>query len=407
MLSITIPSRSICLALSTILVAAPTSHGQSASARLAACAATGRTECALFAAIDSAARQIVASGQSPGLAVGIVRNASLIFNKGYGKSNLELETPVTPSTVFPIFSITKTFTAAAILKMAERGQLNIDDKLTRFFPDFPRGNEVTLRNLLNHTSGIHDFAAPDFPLNTLGATPEALVDYIAHQQPLYNFDPGTKWEYSNSNYVLLGKIIEKISGKSYRDYMAQNVFEKLGLSNTAVDRNIDVVRERASGYMPDRSSPGHFINGIYQDMSIPYAAGAIRSTVHDLAAWFIALFGGQVVSASSLRQLVTPARVRDGRFAGDVLANNGAPGSWGYYGLGMETYSLAGHCLRGHGGSFPSFNAIAYNYPADGVMIFVFSNTGRVATQMATKIAKVLFGDAVGDANAVPCEVDR
>jgi len=171
--------------------------------------------------IDAAVKRDVDAGHVAGVAVAILRRGKLIFVSAYGHSNLELATPVRPRTVFRIGSLTKQFTAAAVLLLAEQGKLRVDDKLSLYLPNFPRANEVTLRDLLNHTSGIHNFTEGPLidKIATSGVTVQQLVTDIADQSPLYDFDPGKGWWYSNSNYALLGAVIEKVSGESWARFM--------------------------------------------------------------------------------------------------------------------------------------------------------------------------------------------
>ncbi len=206
--------------------------------------------------IDAAARQEVASGRAAGAAVAILHDGDLVFARGYGRANLELAAPVNTKTVFRIGSLTKQFTAAGVLLLAEQRKLRIDDKLSLYLPNFPRANEVKLRDLLDHTSGIHNFTESPVidKISTSGATVKELVADIADQSRLYDFEPGTGWWYSNSNYVLLGAVIEKVSGKSWADFMKSEIFEKLGMADTAADDAHDVVPGRASGYSLHRRS---------------------------------------------------------------------------------------------------------------------------------------------------------
>jgi CubicO group peptidase (beta-lactamase class C family) len=346
--------------------------------------------CSTLASIDALARQMVDARQVPGLSVAIVRGTRIAFERGYGHANLETRSPAAAETVYPIYSATKTFTAGAVMRLAESGRLSLDDPLSRFFPKFPRAREVTVRQLLDHTSGIRDYAAPDFPYNASGITSEALVDYIARQPRLFDFAPGTAWKYSNSNYALLGRIIEQVSGLPYGRYMAEQVFPLANLQRTAMDRNAEVVEGRAQGYMPDPASVSGFRNGIYVDMSVPFAAGGLRSTAGDLARWFAALFEGKIVNQASLAQMTTAAKVRDGRLAGDAV-HEGKPGSFGYYGLGLEIRTVAGHKAVGHGGTFPSFNSIVRSYPDDGFMIVVLANSGAAASIMESRAARLIL----------------
>ena len=230
--------------------------GRSLAAGIAAIAFTGVAHAgttlnpAIKAKIDAAAQQDVSSGRVAGAAVAVLHNRQLVFAKGYGRANLELAAPVSTKTVFRIGSLTKQFTAAGVLLLAEQGKLKIDDKLSVYLPDFPRANEVTLRDLLDHTSGIHNFTEGPVidKISTSGATVQELVADIAGQSPLYDFEPGTGWWYSNSNYALLGAVIEKVSGKSWGAFMKAEIFDRLGMADTAADNARDVVPGRASGY---------------------------------------------------------------------------------------------------------------------------------------------------------------
>jgi len=209
--------------------------------------------------IDAAVRGDVASGRVAGAAVAVLRNGHLVFAKGYGRANLELAAPVNANTVFRIDSLTKQFTAAGMLLLAEQGKLTIDDKLSLYLPNFPRANEVTLRDLLNHTSGIHNFTeGPEIDrISTSGATVQELVADIARQSPLYDFEPGKGWWYSNSNYALLGAVIEKVTGKTWAAFMRDEIFDKLGMADTSADDAHDVVPGRGQ-----RGSSGTLISQI-------------------------------------------------------------------------------------------------------------------------------------------------
>jgi D-alanyl-D-alanine carboxypeptidase len=342
--------------------------------------------------VERIARKAVADGRTAGVAVGVVRGGKLVFNGAYGRANLEHDVALAHDSVFSIFSITKAFTAAAIMQLSERGMLRLDDPLTKYFPQFPNGDKVKITDLLSHTSGIADYARPGSALERMGASSEELVGVIEKQQPLYLFPPGTKWNYSNSNYALLGRIIEKVSGRSYRDQMAA-IFASAGMTNTAIDRNSDVVPKRASGYMLAGNKPGTFMNGIFVEMSSVYAAGAMRSTVADLAAGFHALFTGRIVDGQSVATMMKPARLRDGRLAGDVVHGmENRPGAFGHYASGLDTNKVCGHPAFGAGGAFPSFNSIVRFYPDKDLMLIVLTNTGMAANQVEHEIARNLLG---------------
>jgi len=349
--------------------------------------------------IDAAVRGDVASGRVAGAAVAVLRDGRLVFAKGYGSANLELAAPTNSKTVFRIGSLTKQFTAAGMLLLAEQGKLSIDDKLSLYLPNFPRANEVTLRDLLNHTSGIHNFTeAPVIDrISTSGATVEELVADIADQSPLYDFEPGTGWWYSNSNYALLGAVIEKVTGKSWAAFMKDEIFDKLGMADTSADDAHDVVPGRASGYVLSQGAAGKFRNADFTDMSVPYAAGALRSTAIDLARWNAALFGGKLLKPTSLKEMMAPGLLRNGVENQTAIAWPGGKASLppagfvpGFYAFGLDHHSEDGRRVIGHDGSIAGFDSVMQSYIDEGVTIIVLTNTNGAAHPLEAKIAKIL-----------------
>jgi CubicO group peptidase (beta-lactamase class C family) len=354
---------------------------------------------AVEARIDAAAKQDVDSGHVAGVAVAVLRDGKLVFAKGYGHANLELASPVNARTVFRIGSLTKQFTAAGVLLLAEQGKLKIDDKLSLYLPNFPRADEVTLRDLLNHTSGIHNFTEGPVidKISTSGATVKELVADIASQSPLYDFDPGKGWWYSNSNYALLGAVIEKASGESWGAFMKTEIFHKLGMADTAADAARDVVPGRASGYSLIGGAAGKFRNADFTDMSVPYAAGALRSTALDVARWNAALFGGQLLKPASLKEMLAPGRLRNGAEDQTAIAWPGGkafapPAGYvpGAYAFGLDHHSENGRRIIGHDGSIAGFDAVMQNYIDESLTIIVLTNTNGAAHSLEAKVAKIL-----------------
>jgi CubicO group peptidase (beta-lactamase class C family) len=351
------------------------------------------------AKIDAAVQQEVASGRVAGAAVAVLRDGELVFARGYGRANLELAVPVTAKTVFRIGSLTKQFTAAGVLLLAEQGKLKIDDKLSLYLPEFPRASEVTLRDLLDHTSGIHNFTESPVidKISTGGATVQELVADIAGQSPLYDFEPGTGWWYSNSNYALLGAVIEKVSGKTWAAFMKAEIFDRLGMADTAADDARDVVPGRASGYSLIGGVPGRFRNAGFTDMSVPYAAGALRSTAEDVARWNAALFGGKLLKPESLREMLAPGRLRNGAETQTAIAWPGGkvfPPPAGYvpgpYAFGLDHHSENGRRIIGHDGSIAGFDALMQTYVDDGLTLIILTNTNGAAHPLEAKVAKFL-----------------
>lgn len=350
----------------------------------------------ISAPIDAAAKQEIDSGRVAGAAIAVLRHGELVFAKGYGRANLELAAPVSTKTVFRIGSLTKQFTAAGVLLLAERGKLKIDDKLSLYLPDFPRASEVTLRDLLDHTSGIHNFT--DSPIidriSTSGATVKELIADIAGQSPLYDFEPGTGWWYSNSNYALLGAVIEKVSGETWGAFMKGAIFDRLGMADTAADDARDVVPGRASGYS---LRDGKFRNAAFTDMSVPYAAGALRSTAEDMARWNIALFGGRLLKPESLKEMLAPGRLRNGAENQTAIAWPGGkafappPGYVpGPYAFGLEHHSEDGRRIIGHNGSIAGFDALMQTWVDEDLTIIVLTNTNGAARSLEANVAKAI-----------------
>jgi CubicO group peptidase (beta-lactamase class C family) len=304
----------------------------------------------------------------------VARNDQVLFDKGYGYANLEWQVPNSPEAKFRLGSITKQFTAACILLLEERGKLRTDDPVKKYMPDAPAAwDKVTIYNLLTHTSGIPSFT--DFPdyrsSEATPTTPEKLVARF-RDKPL-DFQPGENWSYSNSGYVLLGYLIEKISGQSYQNFVEENIFKPLGMHDSGYDSNSAIILHRASGYTPGPNGP---VNAGYIDMTIPFSAGALYSTTHDLLRWEQGLFGGKLLSAASLKKMTTP-------FKGD-------------YAFGLMVRTVDGHTEIEHGGGIEGFVTMLAYYPDDKLTVVVLANLeGRAPAELATTLAAVAHGQKV------------
>lgn len=326
--------------------------------------------------IDALARQAIADGVAAGLVVAVGERGNPTFERGYGLANIEWNAPVTTDTVFRVGSITKQFAAAGVLLLAEQKKLSLDDTLAKHIPDYPRGNEVTLRQLLNHTSGVHSYPGPTE--RTIVRMGISVPDMVKHLASLgYDFDPGTRWEYSNSNYFLIGAVIEQVSGQSFREFARQRLFEAQGLTHTAVDNNDETIARRASGYARHPTQKGVFENADYIHMSVPHAAGAIRSTAGDLIKWTAALHGGRVLSAASYKEMTTPASVKSLQDAN--------------YGLGLHLLERQGRRLINHDGGIEGFEA-SLTYVVDSkTTVVVLANTQGGARTLAASILEILL----------------
>ena len=227
----------------------------------------------------------------------VARGTDVILNKGYGSANLEWDIPNTPTTKFRLGSLTKQFTAASILLLEERGKLKLEDPIKKYVPEAPAAwDSITIVNLLTHSSGIPNFTSlPDYNSLKLRDTPVAKTVATVRDKPL-DFVPGEKMTYSNSGYLVLGDVIERITGASYEKFVKDNIFTPLGMKDSGYDSNTAVIPRRAAGYMPSPTGP---VNAGFVHMSIPHGAGALYSTTEDLLRWEQGLFGGKLLSAAS------------------------------------------------------------------------------------------------------------
>lgn len=297
------------------------------------------------------------AGSTTGVSVLVSKNGEIVYEKGFGSADIGNNVPVTPDTKFRIGSITKQFTASAILKLREEGKLSLDDKLSKYIPDFPRGDEVTIRHLLTHTSGIHSYTnrTDNMALAALPVSIASLVDTIKSSP--YDFSPGEQYMYNNSGFVLLGYIVEKISGKNLADFLDETFFKPLGMSSTGIYKTSQVLENEAYGY---GYNDGKIEKAAYMDMSWAAGAGAIYSTTKDLYKWNEAIFNGKVLKEESLKEA----------FSKTVL-NNGKTVDYGFgWGLG----ELRGMKLISHGGAVFGFLADLERQPDTKVNIIVLSN---------------------------------
>ena len=350
-----------------VALAAP-AHGNPAGA--------GRLCPAAVRAIDASAQKTLAQG-SPGMLVEVAKDGEVLFTGTYGLANLEHRAPVTRDTVFKLASITKEFTAAAILLLVEDGKLRLDDKLSLHVPELEQADEVTLYQLLVQTSGIPDYSEDAVGVKTqaVAKTPEEMLAWIRRLEPRFLFEPGTKWAYSNSNYALLGLVAERVSGRPLARLFKERLFEPAGLQSTAFDDPADVVLHRADGYRRSKDAPGGFLNAAWISYTVPGPAGGLRSTGDDLVRWSHALFGGRVLKPASLRTMIAAGLLNDGR-----TTKFGMPEAWqkglnSDYGMGVFIKPTPGGTRIGHSGGIDGFSTWAAHYPAHGVTIVHMINS--------------------------------
>lgn len=307
-------------------------------------------------------------------AVLVAEGEQIVISHGCGYADLDWSIPNTPDTRFRIGSLTKQFTAASILLLQERGQLELNVPIKTYLPDAPSTwDKVTVYQLLTHTSGIPNFTgtAGFDTYKRQSHSPEESVRLV-RDKPL-DFDPGVKFYYSNSNYVLLGEIIERVSGMPYGGFLRQNIFVPVGMTETGMDSDSAILPRRAQGY---ESTAEGFRHSDYISMTVPYSAGSLYSTVGDLLKWERALFGGKVVSASSLRSMTT-ANLNE-------------------YGMGLFIRNAGHHELITHDGSIEGFESSLNYYPERQLTIVVLGNVRTDApSKIAAQLGKVAFGEEV------------
>lgn len=295
----------------------------------------------------------------PGLSLAAVLEGKVVLARGYGLANVELNVRATPDTVYEIGSITKQFTATAIMLLVEEGKIGLDDKISRYLDGTPDAwKDITVRHLLTHTSGIKDYTeVPDVDkLWRNDYTHDAILKLVTGT-PLA-FQPGEKWAYCNTGYFLLGMIVEKVSGKPYGEFVAERIFKPLGMTATRVNDEHAIIPNRAEGYTWANSA---LHNADYTSMTWPFAAGVLVSTVTDMAKWDAALYTNRLLKPADLQQMWTPARLNSGKST--------------VYGFGWVIDTYQGHRLIWHNGGIPGFITQISRFVDDKLTVIVLTNT--------------------------------
>ena len=324
----------------------------------------------LLAKIDAVVEQAMADGPIAGVSIGVRRGGETIVAKGYGFADLENDVTATEHTVYRIGSITKQFTAAAIMMLVEDGQLSLDDELTTFLPDYPTNdNTVTVRHLLNHTSGIKSYTGlgPTWQEKMpLALSHEELIALFADEP--FDFAPGQQYRYNNSGYYLLGVIIEKVTDQSYAEVLRERVWDPLAMLESHY-------ADRQEGYKVEADA---LLNDDPMSMRLPFSAGALGSSVHDLLTWLQAFHGRRVVSDDSYRQMTTPGTLNNGEAIG--------------YGFGLAVGDFEDHLAISHGGGINGFATYSSYYPDDDIAIVVLCNTPTNTGRIERRIARLMLG---------------
>ena len=293
----------------------------------------------------------------------VAKDGKVVFSKSYGMADLEWNVPNSPTTRFNIASMTKQFTAAAILLLEDRGKLKTGDSVKKYLPDAPASWEkITIYHLLTHTSGIADDAAKYEP-----GPPEKLV---FNNKPL-NFQPGEQWAYTNLGYIVLGYLLERVTGQTYEEFIRENIFKPLGMNDSGLMSFVKVIPRRATGYWPGSNG---IENAERPDARIGFSAGSLYSTTEDLLRWEEGLFVGKLLSPASRRKMTTP-------FKSD-------------YACGLHVSRVNGHLMVEHDGNNIGFNSDMAYYPEERLAVIVLANlNGTVTGEMTKGLAAVAHGE--------------
>jgi CubicO group peptidase (beta-lactamase class C family) len=312
-----------------------------------------------------------------GCAALVAKNGQIIYKKAFGMANLELNVPMQPDMVFRVGSITKQFTAVAILQLMEQGKLSLQDEITKFIPDYPtQAYKITIEHLLTHTSGVKSYTnVPEFQKYIRTDMKPAEVIDMFKNLPM-EFAPGTKWNYNNSGYFLLGYIIEKVSGMTYPEYLEKNFFKPLGMTNSLFGSDSKIVKNRAWGYQPDGDGVK---NADMMSMTLPYSAGSVQSTVEDLFRWNQAVHSYKLVKKETIEKAFTEYKLADGKGT--------------KYGYGWMFYEVQGSPTIEHGGAINGYLSNAIYLPKEDVFVAVFSNNNAKSPTLGSIL---MAGVAIG-----------
>ncbi|MEE9373707.1 MAG: serine hydrolase [Saprospiraceae bacterium] len=318
----------------------------------------------------------------PGASVLISKKGKILFRKSYGLANIELQVPMKPENVFELGSITKQFTSVAILMLEEQGKLSVKDKITKYIPDYPSDNKtITIHHLLNHTSGIKSYTSmPSFlKMARQDMTPTEIID-VFKNEPM-DFDPGEQFLYNNSGYILLGYIIEKVSGISYEEYVETNFFEKIGMGSSYYGKMKQMIPNRAAGYQPKGDG---YQNADYLSLTLPYAAGSLMSTVDDMLKWQNAINNNTFITRSSLNKAINGSQLNSGENI--------------EYGYGWINGNINGSSHVSHGGGIFGYTTSGIYFPKEDVYVIGLTNcTCKNIGDITMKIGAMAIGKPFPD----------
>lgn len=312
----------------------------------------------------------------PGVAALVAIDGEIVYHKAFGMANLELDIKLEKDMVFRIGSITKQFTAVGILMLVEQGKLNLQDDITKFIEDYPTlGHHISIHHLLVHTCGIKSYTFMESWKSVLRKdfTPLELIDFFKNE-PM-DFNPGEKWSYNNSGYILLGYIIEKVSGQTYAEFIETNIFKPLGMQSSCYDSHSKIIKRRAYGYQKNEN----YINSIFFSLTQPYAAGGLMSTVEDLFIWNRAIRSNKLITQASIDLAFT-----------NYQLNHGDPINYGY---GWFINEINGSKTLEHTGGIFGFITNSIYLPKEDVFVVVYTNCDcNPPIIVSTKMAAIAIG---------------
>jgi len=329
------------------------------------------------ARVDAIAAGVMEQNGVPSASVAVVQRGKLVYTHAYGKAHIAPDKPATPDMRYSIGSISKQFTAAAILILQEQGKLKLDDAVGKYVPGLTRGDEVTIRQILSHTSGYQDYWPEDYLMKPMeqATTAQAILDGWA-RKPL-DFDPGTQWQYSNTNYVIAGLIVEKVSEQKLMDFLGAHIFHPLNMRSVWDSDETKLTQTDATPYI--RYALGPLRQAPKEGSGWMFAAGELAMTAHDLALWDESLISRSLLKAESYQEMFTEVKLKDGKDT--------------HYGLGVFTRDLDGHKDISHSGEVTGFVADNEVLVDDGVAVVVLTNhMARGSSQIARLAASTVAG---------------
>ncbi|HZB89402.1 MAG TPA: serine hydrolase domain-containing protein [Terracidiphilus sp.] len=370
--------RKISLALAALLFSCAAA-AQAALAQTVSAQTVDTIDPALKARIDRIAEQVLAQRGVPSASIAVVQGGKIVYTHAYGLAHIDPNVPATPEMRYSIGSISKQFTAAAILILEQDGKLSLDDAVGKYVPGLTRGNEVTIRQVLSHTSGYQDYWPEDYLMTPMmqPQTAQFILDTWA-KKPL-DFEPGTQWQYSNTNYVVAGAIVEKITGERLTSFLAEHIFRPLGMKSVLDRDERALTSTDATPYI--RAALGPLRLAPTEGRGWMFAAGELAMTPHDLALWDISLLNRSVLSPESYKKMFTEVKLKDGKET--------------HYGLGVEVTEEDGHRSIEHSGEVTGFVSDNEVLIDDGVAVAVTTNhMANGAGQIAQLIADAVAGNS-------------